>query len=188
MTPRSEREPEAAAAPGWERVVLNAFAVLVIALMALVCLQVLASALDINPLVTFERTLPLFGDAVTINSLLDLQWHLLALIALLPAAIVWRRDAHVRVDFLYARMSERARGAVELTGHALLTAPFLALCVPAAWSFAATALASGQGSPNDGLDDLWLIKATLPLGLSLIGVALVADLPVQLRRVTGRGQ
>ena len=163
--------------------VLSGFAILVIVLMLAISLQVLCAMLDINPVVSFDRANLLIGKAITLNSLLDFQWHLLAMIALLPAGLVWWRDGHVRVDFFYAGRSDRQKSMIELTGHTLLTAPFLFLCVPASWAFLLSAWRSDQGSTNDGLSDLWLIKATLPLGLALLCVVLLADAVRQIRRL-----
>ena len=33
------------------------------------------------------------------------------------------------------------------------------------------AWSSGEGSRNGGLNDLWLIKATLPIGIALLALA-----------------
>lgn len=165
---------------------LDVFALLVIAMMLAICAQVLLARLDVNPVVRFEDGVFLLGDAVTLNSLLDVQWHLLAAVALLPAALVFLRDGHVRVDFLYGRMPPRGRAAVDLAGHAALAGPFLFVSLPAAWSFAMTAWVRGEGSRNDGLNDLWLVKATLPLGLALLALALVVETVRLLRDLTGR--
>lgn len=167
----------------WAEAVLSVFAVLVIILMLAIGAQVLFSVLDINPVLVFDADLPLLGSALTLNSLLDFQWHLLVVVALLPAGLVWLRDGHVRVDFIYANQSGRRKATIELVGHVVFTAPFLAMCVPAAWSFMMSAYRSGQGSANGGLNDLFLIKATLPLGLALLALVLVFDTGVQLRRL-----
>jgi len=168
---------------GWQRTLLTVFGWAVLILMLAIVLQVLFARFDINPIATFEADLPVLGRALTLNSLLDFQWHLLFLIALLPAALVWLRDGHVRVDFLYARQSERRRAWIELIGHIGLTAPFLALSIPAAWTFMMQAYASGQGSRNDGLNDLFLIKAVLPIGLGLLAIVLMIDIVKQAKRL-----
>lgn len=168
---------------GWQQAILTVFGCGVILLMLAIALQVFCAFFDINPLTTFDRDLFLLGGALTLNSILDLQWHLLTMIALLPAALVWLRDGHVRVDFLYARQTERRRAWIEIIGHIALTAPFLALSIPAAWTFAMQAYASGQGSRNDGLNDLFLIKAVLPFGLGLLAIVLLLDIVKQARRL-----
>lgn len=174
------------AEPVWERPVLNAFAVLVLALMIGIVAQVVCSQFDINPIIVFDAALPLVGDAVTLNSLLDAQWHLLVVIALLPAWLVWRRDGHVRVDFLYRAAPAKGRDAIDLVGHFVFTAPFLFLAIPAAWSFMMSAYRSGQGSTNDGLNDLFLVKALLPVGLAFLAVMLVVDAIALIRRLVRR--
>lgn len=171
----------------WERRLLDLFAVLVIALMLLVCLQVGAGVLGMNPLIEFDARLPLISDAVSIDSLLDAQWHLLATIALLPAALAWRRDTHVRVDFIFARMGARWRASVEVLGHLLLTLPFLVLAIPASWRFTARAFASNEGSSNAGLVDRFLVKGLMPVGLTMLLVVVLVDLGLQLRRLRHRG-
>ncbi len=171
----------------WQHLALNVFAALVLVMMAAICLQVVCSLLDVNPVAVFQHDLFLFGTAVTLNSLLDFQWHILVVVGLLPAGIVWLRDGHVRVDFLYSKWSARRRAIVELVGHVTLSAPFIVLATPAAWAFTLSAWSSGQGSSNSGLNDLWLIKGTLPLGLALLGVVLVIDSVRQARYLAGRG-
>jgi TRAP-type mannitol/chloroaromatic compound transport system permease small subunit len=155
--------------------VLQGFASLLILLMLAIVTQVVCSALDINPLLRFSEPVFLFGAAVSLNSLLDLQWHLLAAIAFLLAGVVWLRDAHVRVDFFYAARSARTKALIDLLGHFLFTATFLFLSIPASWSFLQRAWTSDQGSINDGLVDLWFIKSVLPLGLTLLAVVLIVD-------------
>lgn len=165
----------------WSDLVVDVFALLVIVLMLAIATQVVGNLFDVNPVLTFRESLPLFGDAVTLNSLLDLQWHLLAVIALLPAGIVWLRDTHVRVDFLYARLGPRGRSMIDLLGNLIFAAPFLAMSIPAGWSFAMRAWRSGEGSANGGLNDLWIVKMMLPVGLGLLALAVVLETVAILR-------
>jgi len=147
----------------------------VIALMLAIVAQVTLSALDMNPVITFDHARTFFGPAITLNSLLDLQWHLLVIIGLLPAGLVWLGAGHVRVDFLYQSRSPRWRARVDLLGHLLFALPFFALMLPAASGFMLRAWSSDEGSRNGGLVDLWLVKALLPLGLALLALAVVID-------------
>src|SRR6056297_1705414 len=157
------------------RSVETGLSVLLIVMMLAVVMQVVASALDINPLQTFTTPLPFVGRAITLNSLLDMQWHLLVIVGLLPAGLVWLRDGHVRVDFLYQRYPDRWRARVDLLGNLLFALPFFALILPAARAFLQRAWTSDEGSRNGGLADLWMIKAVLPLGLALLALAVLID-------------
>jgi len=159
----------------WAQLPLNLFAAIILLLIAAISFQVFFSLFDINPIASFESKLPLIGKAITLNSLLDLQWHFLCIVGLLPAAIVWLKDGHVRVDFIYNRQSVRRKNVIELFGHLIFSVPFFVMAVPAAWQFMMSAYRSGQGSSNDGLNELFLVKATLPLGLGLIALVLAWD-------------
>lgn len=161
---------------GWA-VILLAFAI---------ALQVAANVFDLNPLWTFDGPVPLFGGALTLNGLLDLQWHLLVAIALLPTGLVWLRDRHVRVDVIQSRLSPRVKAAVDLVGNLVFAAPFLILIVPAASGFATRAWGIDEGSANGGLVDLWLVKALLPLGLTLLALAVVLEAWRLVRTLTRR--
>lgn len=166
--------------------VLQLFAMLIILLMFTIVLQVLLNLAGINPIAVFSKSMPLFGRAMTLNSLMELQWHLLVIIGLLPCALVWRMNGHVRVDFLYSKWSDARQAQVDLLGNLCLTIPFLTLCLPASWDFMMRAWHSAEMSTNGGLTDRFAIKAVLPLGFAILGLALLFELPSLLRRALQR--
>jgi TRAP-type mannitol/chloroaromatic compound transport system permease small subunit len=144
-------------------------------MMAAIVVQVGCSALDINPVMQFSSAYLVVSDAISLNSLLDFQWHLLVIIGLLPAGIVWLMDKHVRVDFLYQSRSTQYQARINLLGHVVFAAPFFVLMIPASWDFMLRAWHSDEGSRNGGLVDLWLIKAVLPLGIAVLAVAVLIE-------------
>ena len=158
-----------------QRICLTFLAGLLVILMAAIVLQVICSALDINPVARFGAIFPFVGSAISLNSLLDFQWHLLVIVGLLPVGLVWLADKHVRVDFLYDGQTPRWRTRVNLFGNLFFAVPFFFLILPASWNFLQRAWTSGEGSRNGGLNDLWLIKAVLPLGLSLLLLAILVE-------------
>ncbi|MCK8463781.1 TRAP transporter small permease subunit [Aliiroseovarius sp. S1339] len=160
---------------GLQSATMGALAVALIVMMCGIVVQVLFSALDINPITAFEASLPVLGKAITLNSLLDLQWHLLVIVGLTPAGMVWLMNKHVRVDFLYQSSSDRVKARIDLAGNLVFAVPFFALGLPAAWNFMQRAWSSDEGSRNGGLNDLWLIKAVLPLGLGLLALAILIE-------------
>lgn len=165
---------------------LDACAFLVIFLMLCVSAQVFFNFLDISVLARFQTALPLLGTALTLNSLLELQWHLLAVIAFVPAGLVWLRDGHIRVDFLLCRMSSSQKQTVDIIGNILFAVPFLSMCIPASWAFAMRAFASAEASSNGGLADRYLVKGVVPFGLALLALAILIDLWKSLRDVSVR--
>lgn len=157
------------------RHVQTGLAFLVLVLMAGIVVQVVASAIDLNPLVEFSAPLPLLGNAITLNSVLDFQWHLLVIIGLVPSGIVWMNGKHVRVDFLYQLCSVPRQNRIDFAGNLVFALPFFALVLPASIDFLERAWRSDEGSRNGGLNDLWLIKAGLPLGLGLLALAVLLE-------------
>jgi len=162
---------------------LRVLAISVVVLMTAIVVQVICSALDINPIASFETDQPILGKAITLNSLLDFQWHLLVMVGLLPVGLVWALGNHVRVDFIYNKFSERTKARVNCAGNLLFAAPFFFLMLPAAWKFMLRAWSSDEGSASGGLNDLWLIKAVLPLGLGLLALAILIETVRLVRRI-----
>lgn len=166
-----------------ENLSLSVLGVCLIVLMMAIVAQVICSLFDVNPIAAFDRAYALIGDEITLNSMLDFQWHLLVVTGLLPAGLVWLMDRHVRVDFLYQRQSPTRQNRINLTGNVVFAAPFFALVLPAAWTFTSRAWSSDEGSRNAGLNDLWLIKSVLPLGLGLLALAIVVETVRLLRTI-----
>lgn len=155
---------------------MNCLAACVVLLMLAIVAQVVASRMGTSTLVIFAERWPLFGEGITLNSLTDLQWYLMATIALLPAAHVWMSDGHVRVDFAYRKLPPRVTSLVELLGHTFFTLPFLIMCIPASWQMMLQALARDERSANSGLWDRFLFKGTVPFGLTLLLIVVLLEL------------
>lgn len=69
------------------------------------------------------------GFEVGGNAALEAQWYLFSLMFLLGAAWTLERDAHVRVDVLYGRLSWRAKAGIDLAGTLLFLLPFCAFAL-----------------------------------------------------------
>ena len=147
---------------------------LILPLIVFVCAAVLAAKLGVNSIVGWKNELPVVGSALTVNSLLDLQWYIFAVIVLFGGVYAFRDDHHVNVDFLSSAFSPRVKKLVQIFGDLFFLLPF---CAVIAWygsKFAYTAFLSGEGSTYGGLLDRWIIKACLPLSFVLLGICAVA--------------
>ncbi|GAB2783654.1 hypothetical protein GCM10027040_07100 [Halomonas shantousis] len=143
---------------------------LVLLVMLAVLTTVTLNALGLNEIARWERSVPLFGNALTINSITELQWHLFGILTLLGGTYALHHDTHVRVDLVYQKLSPRGRAIVDILGHLLLLIPF---CLLVAWlsqHFVAMSYLSGERSNYGGLTDRYLIKAMLPIGLVFLAV------------------
>ena len=147
---------------------------LVLPLMAAVILTVFAAQLRINVLASWETPLPLVGDAIGGNTLLDLQWHLFLLMVLFGGSYALAENAHVKVDLLSVGFSERGRTAVQLVGDLFFLLPFAAFMTWYGWSFAVRAFQSGEGSTYGGLVDRFLVKGAIPLAFGLLALMVLA--------------
>ena len=156
-------------------ILLTLCAIAILAMMIAVVVQIITSRVGVTTIVAFDASWPLFGNAITLNSLSDFQWYLLATVALLPAGVVWLRDRHVRVDFAYCRFGLRGKAAVDLGGLIVFALPFLVLIIPYAWEATLQSLARGEKSPNGGLIDRYLVRSMLPIGLGLLLLAMLFE-------------
>lgn len=143
---------------------------LVLLVMLAVLTTVTLNALGINEIARWENEVLLFGSALTINSVTELQWHLFGILTLLGGTYALHHDTHVRVDLVYHRLSPRGRAIIDILGHLLLLIPF---CLLVAWlskHFVTMSYLSGERSNYGGLTDRYLIKAMLPFGLAFLAL------------------
>ncbi|MEM9531022.1 MAG: TRAP transporter small permease subunit [Pseudomonadota bacterium] len=102
----------------------------------------------------------------------EIQWHLFATGFLLGLAPCLDTDQHVRVDVFSARASPVTRAWLELYGLLLLFIPFVVAMIIFSGPFVAYSYSIGEvsGAPG-GLGLRWLIKAVLPLAMTLLLLA-----------------
>lgn len=89
----------------------------------------------------------------------------------LGAGYVLMKGGFVRVDLLYAKMSERGKAWVDLLGTIFLMAPFLVMMAISGWSFFRTSFMMNEASQQDtGLPWLWALKGTLIFFVAMVGL------------------
>ncbi|EXF42992.1 tripartite ATP-independent periplasmic transporter DctQ [Pseudomonas sp. BAY1663] len=103
----------------------------------------------------------------------ELSWHLFGAALMLALAYAVVRDDHVRVDVLRERFSLRSQALIELLAIALLALPVVALMVDALIPYAYKAyLYNERSQAPSGLPHRFIFKSVLPLGLTLVALAL----------------
>lgn len=119
----------------------------------------------------------------------DLEWHLFAVVFLLGAGYTFLHDGHVRVDILYARLSERWKMWVDLVGGIFFLLPMCAVVIWSSVGFAAASWRLMEGSPDPGgLPARFALKAMIPLGFALLafqGIGHVLRILLRLSRREG---
>lgn len=119
-------------------------------------------------------------------SLQEVEWHLMAPVALIGSAYALRYGAHVRVDICYDRFGERTKVLVDLFSAVglLLTA---GLVFWLSLNFVDQAYWIGEGSPDPGgLPHRFLLKAMIPLGFALLILQSLAHVILCTKRLLAR--
>jgi len=102
----------------------------------------------------------------------ELEWHLHGVIALFAIGYTYTRNAHVRIDVLTHRFSDRFKLWLEITAIVALLIPFLLLVAYYGYEFAERAFVRGEGANGGrGLPHRWIIKSVVPVAAVLIIMA-----------------
>lgn len=123
------------------------------------------------------------GVSLSSNAWIELQWYLFSMVFLLGAAWVLREDAHVRVDVIFARLSERAQAWINILSMVLLVIPFSAFSLWISWPTVRNAWRVREGSPDPGGLPRWPLKPLLLVCFALLLLQAVAELIHQLERL-----
>ena len=125
------------------------------------------------------------GANLSSNAYLEAQWYLFSLVFLLGGADALRRDAHVRVDVLYAKLSPRGRAWVELVGSVLLLLPFCLFCLWVSWPSVHASWVVLEGSPDPGGLPRYPIKSMILVAFTLLLLQGIAGLVRVVRVLRG---
>ena len=102
------------------------------------------------------------------NALLEVQWYLFAAVFLLGAGYGFLRNAHVRIDFISSRLTDRTRNWIDFWGILVVLTPFCLISIVLSWPLFTQALASGEMSQNAGGLIRWPAYALIPVGFVLL--------------------
>ncbi len=102
--------------------------------------------------------------------------YLHATVFMLGAAYTLKKNAHVRVDIFYEKMSVRARAWVDLSGALLLLIPFCLFIIIVSWNYVSLSWSLFEGSRDaGGLPAVFLLKTTIPVMAGLVMLQGVAQ-------------
>jgi TRAP-type mannitol/chloroaromatic compound transport system permease small subunit len=102
------------------------------------------------------------------NAWLELQWYLFAAVFLLGAGYTFLHNAHVRIDFISARLSPRARNIIDIIGILAFLTPLAWMLLYLSWPLFVNAWTSNEMSQNAGGLIRWPVLALVPLGMVLL--------------------
>ncbi len=123
---------------------------------------------------------PLY-EIMSPTKLQEMEWHLHAALFLLALGYAYTVNAHVRVDLMREKLSDRGQAWIEMIGILTLMIPYIVVVLYYGWTFVHQAWESNEASDAmTGLSHRWVIKSFVLIGLLL---ALMAGLSTLIRQV-----
>jgi TRAP-type mannitol/chloroaromatic compound transport system permease small subunit len=109
-----------------------------------------------------------FGQNLTSNALIEVQWYLFDLVFLLGAAYTLKHDDHVRVDIFYKDWNPRRKALANLVGTLLFLMPFCCLVIYYSWGTVINSWRIQEMSPDPGGLPRYPIKSMIIVSLVLL--------------------
>lgn len=141
---------------------------LLVAVLVAVLISIVGGIFRITSFATWEGEIFLLGSGISLNSMLELQWHLFGVLLMLTGAYALHHNRHVRVDVLSSKFSPGVSLLVEIIGDLLLLLPFCILMMDRSLPLVELAWRTAEQSNEDGLTDRWFIKTFVPIGFALL--------------------
>ena len=110
------------------------------------------------------------------NAWLEIQWYMFGAVVLLGASNTLRKNEHVRVDIVYASVTDRTRLWIDIIGFTVFLLPTGIFLTILSIPFFLQSFAYREVSMNAGGLILWPIKLVLPLGFGLLTLQGVSEL------------
>lgn len=110
------------------------------------------------------------------NAFLEIQWYLFAAVFMLGVGYVMLKNAHVRIDFISARLSKRTNALIDALGIIVFTIPLSIIMMDLGWPLFLRALQSGEMSQNAGGLIRWPALMLVPLGFAVLLLQATSEL------------
>lgn len=121
------------------------------------------------------------------NAFLEIQWYLFAAVFLLGGGFAFLRNAHVRIDFLSNKFSNRTRNWIDILGIVVFIVPLCYLMIVLGWPLFERAYQSGEMSSNAGGLIRWPVYLLIPVGFAVLLLQSLSELVKRAAFLTGQG-
>ena len=119
------------------------------------------------------------------NAFLEIQWYLFAAVFMLGVGFVFMRNAHVRIDFISARLSARTNAIIDIVGMLAFTIPLSLIMIKLSWPLFQNAWVSGEMSQNAGGLIRWPVLLLIPAGFAILLLQCASELIKRIGFLTG---
>ncbi len=98
----------------------------------------------------------------------------------------YTRQSHVRIDLVRERLSLRKKFLIEMLGCLIFLIPYACIATYYCFNYAYTSYLEDEVSKSViGLSNIWILKATMPIMFTLMGLAGVSQFIKSLAGFTG---
>ncbi|NPA55597.1 MAG: TRAP transporter small permease subunit [Epsilonproteobacteria bacterium] len=109
----------------------------------------------------------------------ELEWHLFGVIILFGMSYTLKEEGHVRVDFIYNRLSNKHKALINILGTIFFIIPLALFIIYGSWGFVMDSYTTNEISEDPGgLTHRWIIKAMIPISfiyLILTSIGYIID-------------
>jgi TRAP-type mannitol/chloroaromatic compound transport system permease small subunit len=119
------------------------------------------------------------------NAFLEIQWYLFAAVFMLGVGYVLLKNAHVRIDFISAKLSKRTNAIIDAIGLVVFTIPLAVIMIQLGWPLFERAWTSGEMSQNAGGLIRWPVLLLVPLGFAVLLIQAFSELIKRIGFLTG---
>lgn len=124
---------------------------------------------------------------ITEKWVIELEWHLFAVIFLIGASYTFQEDKHVRVDLFYQKFSPKTKMLINLFGNLLFLMPWCIVVIYASFKFANVSLSYFEKSPDPGgLPARYIIKYMISFGFLLLLLQTLLDSVEKIQSLVSR--
>ena len=95
---------------------------------------------------------------------------------MLGAGYVFLHNAHVRIDFVSARLSQRTNAVIDAIGIVAFLIPLCLILIDLGWPYFIRAWESGEMSENAGGLIRWPVMLLIPVGFAILLLQGISEL------------
>jgi TRAP-type mannitol/chloroaromatic compound transport system permease small subunit len=136
-------------------------------------------------LVSAGNALARYGLDRSSNAWLEIQWYLFSGVFLLAAGWTLQRNAHVRIDVLSGRCSERVRAWIDVLGGLVFLMPMALLVLYFSWPMFVQSYTGHEISSDAGGLVRWPVKLLIPAGFMLLALQGISEVLKRIARLRG---
>ena len=127
-------------------------------------------------LISAANAMSRYAFDLSSNAWLEIQWYLFAAIVMFGASYTLKKNEHVRVDIVYAMLSERGKEWLDLVGTAVFLVPSMLVIAYYSWPFFMQSWQVQEMSGNAGGLIRWPVKIMMPVGFTLVALQGVSEI------------